>query len=510
MNRRSFLRLAGVGAAAAFVPGCLRQTMRLGRRPNILFCISDDQTFAHAGAYGCTFVETPAFDRIAHEGILFRNAFVSAPSCCPSRASALTGLPFYRLKETSMNHTFWANGLRPYPDILAAAGYHIGYTGKGWGPGNWKVAGRVHNPAGVQYNQIENETPSSQISPIDYASNFEAFLEARPSGAPFCFWYGGIDPHRIYEAGSGLANGKRLDEIDVPPFFPDARLVRSDIADYALHIDWFDKHLGRMIATLEARGELNNTLIVVTSDNGMPFPRCKATLYDWGTHMPLAIRWGAKVRPQREVDDFVSFIDFAPTFLEAAGVPVPMVMEGKSLMPLLTSDESGAIDPKRDHVVMGVERHFPGGRETGDPYPMRAIRTSQYLYIHNTTPVRWPAGDPDGPVWPDDDPTGGFGDSDGGPTKTFIVQNKDRYPWHFKLAFGKRPAEELYDVKADPHQLNDLADDPQYASVKRGLRRRLDRELRQTRDPRTMGKGEFFDRVAREFDDDAKSAALSR
>jgi uncharacterized sulfatase len=226
--------------------------------------------------------------------------------------------------------------------------------------------------------------------------------------------------------------------------------------------------------------------------------------------MPLAVRWGAKVKPQREVDDFVSFIDFAPTFLEAAGVPVPAVMEGRSLMPVLTSDESGIIDPKRDHVVMGVERHFPGGRKTGDPYPMRAIRTSEHLYIHNDTPDRWPAGDPDGPVWPDDDPTGGFGDSDGGPTKTLIVQNKDRYPWHFELAFGKRPAEELYDVKADPHQLNNLAGDPEYASIKRGLRRRLDRELRQTRDPRTMGKGEFFDRVAREFDDDAKSAALSR
>jgi uncharacterized sulfatase len=507
MDRRSFLKASG---AALLASSCSSQQTRVAKRPNILFCISDDQTFAHVGAYGCKFVETPAFDRVAREGVLFENAFVSAPSCCPSRASALTGLPFYRLEETSMNHTLWAEGLTPYTDMLAAAGYHVGYTGKGWGPGNWKVAGRRSNPAGVEYNELKNDTPSPQFAPFDYAANFEAFLRDRPQGAPFCFWYGGIDPHRPFEPGSGVRNGKRLEDVEVPPFYPDTEAPRTDIADYALHIDWFDKHLDRMLEALETMGELDNTLIVVTSDNGMAFPRCKATLYDWGTHMPLAIRWGDKVKGGRIVEDFVSFVDFAPTFLAAAGLAVPPTMQGGSLMPILTSRKSGQIEAARDHVVMGIERHFPGGRMTGDPFPIRAYRTVDYLYIHNGTPQRWPVGDPDGPVWPDDDPTGGYGDVDGGLTKTFLVENRDRYPRHFELAFGKRPAEELYDVKADPYQMNNLADKPEYQAVKRMLRTALDAELKRTRDPRALGEGEFFDRVARRFDDTAKSPALSR
>jgi uncharacterized sulfatase len=408
-------------------------------------------------------------------------------------------MAFYRLKEASMNHTPWAAGLKVYTDMLAENGYHVGYTGKGCAPTDWKVAGRKINPAGVSYNRHVHKSGSKGISNTDYGRNFGEFLEKRPEGSPFCFWYGGKDPHRVFKKGIGVREGKKLSDAEVPPFYPDSPEIRSDLLDYAVHIEWFDEHLGRMLKKLEAIGELDNTLVVVTSDNGMPFPRCKATCYEFGMHMPLAIRWGNRVRGGRVVDDFVSFTDFAPTFLDAAGMRVPENMTGTSLMPILQSKRSGQIDSGRDHAVMGVERHFPGGREGGWGYPIRAIRTEQYLYIQNLTPDRWPTGDPDGPVWPDDDPTGGFGDCDGSPTKTYLCEHREDQAYYYKLAFGKRPGEELYDVKEDPYQLHNLAGERQYKTVKAELAARLKKDLVQTKDPRAIGKGHELDEYARKY-----------
>lgn len=497
-SRRDFLKMTGYTALGLSFAKC-SHAQESNRLPNILFCISDDQSYPHAGIYGCKFVNTPAFDRIAKEGVLFHNAFVSAPSCCPSRSSILTGQDFYRLKEASMNHTMWPSSLRTYPDMLAKVGYHIGYTGKGWGPGDWKVSGKKHNPAGPEYNEHKMKPPTKHISPIDYAMNFQAFLKKRPEGAPFCFWYGGIEPHRPYEQGSALRHGKKLEQAQVPAFLPDSEQVRSDILDYGLAIDWFDQHLGKIIQILEDIGELDNTLIVVTSDNGMPLPRAKATLYDYGTRMPLAVRWANKVKPGRVVEDFVSFADFAPTFLEAAGLPIPSKMTGRSLMKVLTSSESGQVDISRDYAIFGIERHFPGGRVESTGYPMRAIRTKEYLYIKNYYPNRNPVGDHPGLVWPADDTVGGYGDIDGGPTKTYIWEHRKEYAELFRLTFAKRAAEELYDVSKDPYNLNNLANDQSYADVKNKLAAKLRSCLLETKDARSIGKGNMLDDIMRRF-----------
>ncbi len=497
MKRREFLKEVSLGISvlslSAVFPRCSSQQ----KRPNILFCLSDDQSFEHVSAHGCKFVNTPVFDRIAREGVLFKNAFVSVPSCNPSRASILTGMPFYRLEEACMNHTPWPTDLEVYTDILSNVGYHVGYTGKGCAPTDWHAGGRITNPAGVEYNKYQEEQDSKGIVPIDYSGNFEDFLEQRPKSAPFCFWYGCRDPHRPFQAGIGLREGKKLKDVEVPPTLPDSEEVRSDLLDYAVHIESFDMHLGRMLKMLEAKGELDNTIIVVTGDNGMAFPRAKATCYDSGTHMPLAIRWGDKVKAGQVVDDFASFTDFAPTFLEAAGVKVPGNMLGKSLMPILCARKSGQIERDRDFIIVGVERHFPGGRKDGWGYPIRAIRNDKYLYIKNYSPDRWPVADPGGPVWPADDPTGGYGDVDGSPSKTYLYNNKENYPQLFNLAFGKRPAEELYEVEPDPYQMNNLADNPQYLTVKNELAQKLQEELKRTEDPRAIGKGKKLDEYAR-------------
>jgi uncharacterized sulfatase len=215
--------------------------------------------------------------------------------------------------------------------------------------------------------------------------------------------------------------------------------------------------------------------------------------------MPLAIRWGDKVKPGRVLNDFISFTDFAPTFLEAAGIAIPKNMTGRSLIPILHLNKSGQVDPSRNHVVVGVERHFPGGRKGGWGYPIRAIRTEKFLYIQNLAPDRWPTGDPGGPVWPDDDPTGGFGDCDGSPTKTYLCENRQSQAYYYDLAFGKRPAEELYDVKEDPYQLRNLADQNRYTGIKAKLAVRLKKYLIETKDPRALGKGSELDDCARKY-----------
>lgn len=502
MDRRSFLTrsLAGAGALSlpGLFPGCSGGAN--GKRPNILFCIADDQSYPHAGIYGCDFVRTPAFNSVAREGALFHNTFVSTPSCCPSRGSVLTGQAFYRLREASMNHTVWpAGGPDCYPGILAAAGYEAGYTGKGWGPGNWKVAGLQHNPAGPAFNDIKLTPPGEHIESIDYAGNFEAFLKQKDAGSPFCFWTGFVEPHRPYDPGIGVDHGMDLSKIEVPGFYPDANEIRTDIADYAFEIEHYDRHLGRMLMILQESGELDNTLIVVTADNGMPFPRAKATLYDYGVRMPMAIRWGDRIKPGRVVEDFVSFTDFAPTFMEAAGLTVPDDMTGRSLMPVLTAEESGQIDPARDHAVFGIERHFPGSRPNGAGYPMRGIRTKDFLYIHNYTPDATPVGDHPGTSWPEGEPVGGYGDTDGGLTKTYLWEQRNEHKTLFDAAFGMRPGEELYDVIGDPFDLNNLAADPAYAARKAELAERLQRRLETTEDPRATGNAQHFDEIMRRY-----------
>jgi len=466
------------------------------KRPNILFCLSDDQSYEHTGITGSNFISTPAFDRIASEGILFTNSFVSTPSCNPSRASVLTGMPFYLLKEASMNHTIWPGDLVVYTDVIEKDGYHVGYTGKGCAPTNWKAGGRNTNPAGRAYNKVRYEGEHNGVVNTNYAENFKQFLNEKEKNKPFCFWFGAVEPHRVFQKDIGLQEEKKLDDAVVPEYLPDADVVRGDLLDYAVHIEWFDHHLGKMIEYLEEIGELDNTLIVVTSDNGMAFPRAKASCYDSGTHVPLAIRWGDKINGGRVVADFVSHTDFAPTFYEVAEIEPPENVIGRSILPLLESSDKEKIGTWPDFLVTGVERHYPGSRKGGLGYPIRAIRTDDFLYIKNYAPDRFPAGDPKGPVWPADDPSGGFGDTDGSPTKTYIWENKDLLVDYYAVAFGKRPADELYDVKNDPYQKVNLANREEFEIVKNELRKNLEDYLFNTGDPRSVGKGHILDEYA--------------
>ncbi len=278
--------------------------------------------------------------------------------------------------------------------------------------------------------------------------------------------------------------GKRLEDARLPAWLPDNATTRGEILDYGLEIEHFDSHLARALATLELAGELDNTLVIVTSDHGNPLPRSKCNLYDGGVRVPLAVRWPGKIPGGREVEDFVSLVDIAPTLLEITAVDAPEAMSGRSFWNVLASTRSGLVDETRDFVVTAFERHT-AARRNGVGYPMRSIRTHQYAYIRNYEPARWPAGDPDFNAAPQ----GLYGDVDRGETKAFLIDHA-REPEvmpYYLMAFGRRPAEEVYDMEKDPEQLHNVAADPAYAAVKDDLERRLRAYLEKHGDPRMAG-----------------------
>ncbi|WP_233215508.1 sulfatase family protein [Rhodopirellula bahusiensis] len=463
--------------------------------------ISDDQSFPHTSAYGYQAIQTPAFDRVARTGVLFNNAFTPAPGCSPMRAAFLTGRNIWQIEHAGTHASSFDTKYEVYQDRLEKAGYFVGYTGKGWGPGNWKVSERSRNPAGPVFSSKKSKSPGG-ISSVDYAANFDAFLDQRPDDAPFSFWFGCQEPHRVFEKGIGLKNGMDPAKVVVPEFLPDTPEIRSDILDYCYEIQWFDQHFGRMLESLEKAGELDNTIVIVTSDNGMAFPRAKANVYEYGIHMPLAISWPGKVKGDRAVDDLVNLIDVTATIYEATEVQPPekTPLSGRSLVGLLRSGKRGIVEPDRDAIFSGRERHS-SVRYQSLGYPQRCVRTDQYLYIRNFRPERWPAGAPQkfgsgsypknkailaeelGPMHE------GYHDIDGCPSLTFLVENHDdaELAKYLQWAVAKRPAEELFDIQSDPACLNDLSAKPEFADVKQTLSERLNDYLTETNDPRVSG-----------------------
>jgi N-sulfoglucosamine sulfohydrolase len=465
-------------------------------RPNILFCIADDASYPHMGAYGCEWVVTPGFDRVAEDGLLFTRAYTPNAKCSPSRSCILTGRNTWQLEEACNHIPFYPSKFLSYAEVLNENGYFVGKTGKGWAPGvAIDAEGNRRQMTGHPFDSKQAPAPARGISGNDYTANFEDFLDARPEDEPFCFWYGGFEPHRGYEYGSGVAKGgKDIDQIaEVFPFWPDNEVVRNDILDYAFEIEHFDQHLVRMLDMLKERGELNNTIVVVTADNGMPFPRIKGQEYELSNHLPLAIMWPEGITaPGRTINDFVNFIDFAPTFLELADVdwdesgmqPTP----GISLTDIFASDQEGIVNPSRDHVLIGKERHDIG-RPNDWGYPIRGIVNGDYLYIRNFEPTRWPAGNPET----------GYLNTDGSPTKTEILTDRREagQSVHWDLSFGKRPEEEMFNIVVDPCCIDDLlaSNDlsEEMTDLRDTLRDQLLEELTAQEDPRALGRGEIFE-----------------
>ena len=454
-----------------FLLACLlMNAAQAAERPNILLLIGDNWSWPHAASLGETAVKTPVFDRVAREGVVFNHVFCPVPSCSPTRSSILTGRAAHQLADAASLWSRWPAQFKVFPDVLRDSGYAIGFTGKGWSPGNHKDHGRAENPAGPQFK------------------SFDEFLGARDAAQPFFFWLGSVHTalHQ-WRAGAGKEHGIHPAKVRLPPCLPDAPAVREEMADYLAAAEKMDAAFGEAVAALERGGLLESTLVIITSDNGWQMPRGLANCHDTGCRVPFAARWGGRLPAGRRVDDFISLTDLAPTFLELAGLrPLPE-MTGRSFADLLMGKTSAT---PRDHVFIERERHANVRR--GDlSYPIRGIRTADYLYLRNLRPDRWPAGDPQ--VY---HAVGDYGDIDGSRTKQFMLDHRDEPAVRplFELCFEKRPAEELYDLRADPGQMRNLAARPELAAVKAKLGARIDAWMKETGDPRTNPAYDGWDR----------------
>jgi N-sulfoglucosamine sulfohydrolase len=440
------------------------------RRPNILFLFADNWQYEHASAHGYVAVKTPVFDRIVREGARFTNAFCPVPSCGPTRSSLVTGRAAHQLEELANHGGRFPGKFRVFTDALTVCGYHVGYTGKGWAPGIYLGFGRTETPVGKNY------------------ASFPKFIAARKADEPFFFWFGDNQTAlHSWKRGSGAQAGIDPAKVRVPAYLPDTPVVREEITDYLASVQRTDAAFGEAIALLEQRGELENTIIIHGSDNGWQMPRGLGNVYDAGVHVPLAVRWPGKVQPGRVIEDFVSVTDYAPTILEMAGLFPWPEMTGRSIVDLLTA-RPGA--PARDHVFLERERHANVRR--GDlSYPIRAIRTRDFLYIRNIRPNRQPAGDPI--VYY---AVGDYGDIDNSRTKLHILARREDAIMQrpFVLGFKKRPAEELYDLRNDPEQINNVAAKPEFREVKQRLSAQVDAWMKATADPRVDPNYDEFDK----------------
>ena len=497
------------------------------KRPNIVCIFADDwgrYASCYAGKPGASklnnFINTPHIDRIAKQGALFHNAVVPAPSCTPCRSSVLSGRYFWQTRLGAiLQGAVWDQDIPSYPLLLEQAGYHIGFSDKVWGPGIPADAPhggseRAYNGHGRAFNNCSLEVEDRLQTGMTVADahgvmlaqvhgNVQDFLQARPDGdTPFCYWWGPTNTHRRWQQGSGLKHwGLNPDDLEgsLPACLPDVHEVREDVADYLGECQAFDAGVGVLLEELEACGELDNTLIVISGDHGIPgFPRAKCNLYDIGCEVSLMVRMPGGGHGGRHIDDMVNIMDLAPTFLEAAGLPVDPGMSGRSLWPLLQGDASGHIDTARQWVITGRERHVAEARDLNLPYPQRAIRTKDFLYIKNFAPDRWPVGDPkgldnsDAPA-PDYDELCintrlAYADCDAGPCKAWMIHHRGEaaYQQQFNLGFAKRPAEELYDLRSDPEQMNNVAGQSDYAETLSYLSQQLHQELVKQQDPRAI------------------------
>ncbi|QQS48967.1 MAG: sulfatase [Acidobacteriota bacterium] len=506
------------------------------QQPNILFCFADDW-----GRYASIYAElekhpslnqvvkTPNIDRVAREGALFRRAFVNAPSCTPCRSSLLSGRYFFNTNRGAILHTAeWDDSIPSFPHLLRDAGYHIGETYKVWSPGTpndapfgagkhaYEKAGNLPNNFSENVTEMMSSGESLESAREKVYSqvrqNFEHFLADRKEGQPWLYWFGPTNTHRRWIKGSG----KKLWGIDpdnlkgkLPPFLPDVHEVREDLADYLGEVQAYDAYIGLLLKRLEETGELDRTLVVISGDHGMPgVTNGKCNLYDFGAGVALVMRWPKVIDDNggkgRVIDDLTSLPDLAPTFLEAAGAPIPKGVNARSLLTILRSKKTGQVESERNWVISGRERHVAFANEKDLPYPQRALRTPDYLYIRNFASERWPLGIPvavtessaPSQVDLETNTYAAFADMDASPTKAWLVLNRNDSKWkkYYDIAFARRPAEELYDLRKDPFQIKNVASDPSYKAEREKLSAQLMKILTEAGDPRVTGDRMTFER----------------
>ena len=433
MKRREFLRSLMVGAAAVAAPAAFARAARGKPKPNFLFIIADDCTFRDIGCYGGQ-AHTPNIDKLATEGMRFTHCFQAAPMCSPTRHNIYTGL--YPVKSGAYpNHTFAKEGTQSVVHYLKPLGYRVALSGKKHiGPGEvfpFEFIGKGNNP------------DFEQIDPF--------IAECKASDTPFCLFACSNEPHSPWNKG----DASRYDaaKLKLPPYFVDTAETRENLTKYLAEITYYDGQVGEALGLLEKHGIADNTLVIVVSEQGSSFPFAKWTCYDTGLQSAFIARWPGKIKAGAVNAAMIEYLDVLPTYIAAAGGTPPAVLDGKSLLPVLTGK---AAEHKK--YVFG-EMTTVGIINGSEHFGIRSVRSRQYKYVWNFTPET---------------------EFRNACTKSSIFQS-----WQAKADAGdadaadkvrrykQRPGEELYDVVKDPYEWTNLAADPKLAKVKAELKAQL-------------------------------------
>ena len=459
MRRRDFLKAIG-GGTAALLSGCTTETTSTitkpaphyrkrrkmspsrpvaSRPPNILWLISED-TSPDIGCYGNTLVKTPNIDKLAGEGALYTNAFVTAPVCSAARSGFMTGM--YQTSIGAHNHRSHRDDGYTLPAPVAVITEYFRRAGY-----------FTSNCAGLSYKRAGK-------TDWNFASAGPAFdgteWSQRKSGQPFFAQINFSMTHRDFKRDKN--NPIDPAKVELPPYYPDHPVTRRDWANYLEAMQVLDTEIGTVLQWLEKEGELSNTIVMYFGDNGRPHVRGKQWLYEGGIRVPMIVRWPGRIEPGTVVDDLVSSVDFAPTFLSAVGIEPPEHLQGYNIL--------GEKKRTREYVFAARDRC------DGTDDRIRCIRSKRYKYIRNYYPDR--------------------------PYTQFNAYKKLQYPAltvmqvlhkegkltpdQEKFMGATRPREEFYDLQEDPHELHNLAEDPKHKKAMQTHSRKLDEWIKATGD----------------------------
>ncbi|MBB3696995.1 sulfatase-like hydrolase/transferase [Flammeovirga yaeyamensis] len=470
---------------AVFTFSCNKTKTFQHARPNILFCIADDAGM-FMSAYGSKFVNTPSFDKVAKNGLLFMNAYTPIAASGPSRSVVLTGRNPWELEQAGREGVVFPSKFKTYVEALNEQGYLVGYTGRSWDAGDPGIMNnQPRKLTGKSFNKFKMIPPTQSISSDDYSKNFEYFLSQQKENEPWAFWYGSREPHRNYTFRSGVnVGGKSLSDIkkkDIYKFLPDNDTTRHDLLDYATEMEYSDHHLGKMLDLLHKTNQLDNTIVIVTSDNGIPFPRVKGMEYERSIHLPLAIMWGKGINnPGRVINDYISFTDIAPTILEVANISSKSKMEemsGKSFTDIFYTDREGWIDSDRNYILIGKEKNHINQFSEND-YPVRGLVMDNYLYLQNyknNNLLQIPA-------------RSSKIAREINPTYEWILKQKmeNLHNNYWDWAHSTPEKIELYDIHKDPDCLNNLSKLSAYQKQINLMSELMTEKLKKQNDPRML------------------------
>ena len=450
-SRRDFLKATGIAALSAgffssskinVFPQAFRQK---SNRPNIVFLFSDDHTRDHMGCYGDKGIKTPNLDNMANEGIKFNRAYVASPQCSPSRASVLTG----RFPHTVGASRLHSNALPEFTDIVRIFKSNGYYTGA--------------------YRKVHQDIIQKNFDFYgDDDEPLRTFFTERPKSKPFFLWFGSRDPHRPYGQGA-FSPAHRPEDVTVPQFLPDTPKVRQDLAYYYDEIARFDKDCGIILELLDEYNLAQNTMVVMSGDNGMPFPRAKGTLYEPGVNVPLIIKWPGVIKGGSISNELISLIDLPATWLDIAGINIPQEFEGISLKPYLSNE------------IQYIPRGYTFfERNWHDNWvPQRGCVTDKYKMIINYRPEA--AYLPSLDLYESDSFAEIMRLGDAG-----TLQGNLR--WYMNTS---TPIYELYDLERDHGEWQNLADNPNYKNIQDELLEAISTWMFETTDFLPPMKGSF-------------------